>query len=185
MPSAPTAPPAPSNDDRSRRPSVPGAFVQRARAFARWGGSILSILFLAGWAVSAWRTGIWWLNVGLGVGLSNGRLFLGCGPSEKPGGYFGRNWSYAHPAELEWSFELMKDREAWGVAVPFWVLTVATIALAALGGYRSRAARRRALHNHCPACGYDRAGLSTPDAVCPECGAAAPTVAPHPTKSPA
>jgi len=72
---------------------------------------------------------------------------------------------------LAWWFEIGGTR-ALRIWIPFWTITLPTIALTVFAWRRDAAARRRALHNHCPACGYDRAGLAA-NSVCPECGGVA------------
>lgn len=60
--------------------------------------------------------------------------------------------------------------------VPLWLPTVAFAAIAAAAAWRldrfvqRRFARRRAAMNLCPFCRYDRRGLLSPEAPCPECG---------------
>jgi hypothetical protein len=60
-----------------------------------------------------------------------------------------------------------------GCATP-WLLIVTALPAAVMWWPEIPAARRRSrLHaGLCPACGYDRRGLSAPDAPCPECGSA-------------
>lgn len=56
------------------------------------------------------------------------------------------------------------------IRVPLWALNVIpVIAFAAIWGVERFVRRRRA--GLCPSCGYDRRGLATPTATCPECGA--------------
>jgi hypothetical protein len=70
-----------------------------------------------------------------------------------------------------WEFHLQLGAGSQvGVVAPVWVpLSLMTLGTALLF-WRGRA---RPKPGHCGECGYDRAGLA-PDAVCPECGAAAP-----------
>ncbi len=114
-------------------------------------------------------------RVGSVAGATEGVMFLDWKCSLSEGPYLGQWFFSLHPPGLNWSFETSSKLPMLTVDIPFWAITVPTIALTVFAWRRDAAARRRALHNHCPACGYDRAGLLTPDAVCPECGAAAPT----------
>jgi hypothetical protein len=60
------------------------------------------------------------------------------------------------------------------LALPLWIPALASLAASVMEYCLERKARRRAKLGACLKCSYSRTGLA-PSAVCPECGAAAPT----------
>ncbi len=64
-------------------------------------------------------------------------------------------------------------RGPWTLWVPLWLPAASCVACATIAWFLDIRARRRAKRGACPKCSYSRTGLA-PDAVCPECGAAAP-----------
>ena len=68
---------------------------------------------------------------------------------------------------VDWYTTASARSSAWGLFVPLWLIALPLAVPAAWLWYKDR---RRAPWQ-CSQCGYDRRGLSPPDACCPECGA--------------
>ena len=149
----------------------------RLRKAAKWVTLILSILLVAAWAMSAWVAFAFFSKLGIAIGVDEGVVLIGADRGSPTAAYQGQSSFREHSPGLRWLFGVIDNPQGWVVLIPFWAITLPAIALTIFAWRRDAAARRRLLVNHCPACNYDRAGLSTPGALCPECGAAAPTVA--------
>jgi hypothetical protein len=145
----------------------------RIRKTVKWGGAVVSVLFLTIWISSRWwhlgyksRGGTW------AVGVDAGTVVIGYA---RPG-----VWSNPHgfllrfldpPLHFAWWFNSESQPLATWWSVPLWVPTVPLL-LATCAAWRLDAiARRRGRPGHCAACGYDLTGNTS--GVCPECGAAA------------
>lgn len=143
----------------------------------KWGGAVLTAMFLVAIPVSA-RWGLAWSNGwSRGIKLDAGALHCEwqSPPQSAPPGYFVRSsWSFgSHSQPMQW---LPWCYNLWGIQVlilPLWLVGLATGAATAAAWSQDRRARLMTMGSLCPACGYDLAGTIT--GVCPECGKAAPT----------
>lgn len=132
----------------------------------KWSAIVLSAVTLVVWVGSAWWA-VFYLH-------ANSMQFVAAG-----GGRLTVSWDPAprfNPAVGSWSVERWTEPFVWwGVwastkafAIPLWNPLPFTLGAAF---YLWRRDRRARLPGHCPACGYDLAGLS-PGGPCPECGKA-------------
>lgn len=133
--------------------------------------AVLILLWvLSGWWFVEARVLHWVVSAGLG-GVAFHRVYPN--PTDSLPGWhaqriarveFPGNWT---PALLE-----VGPGNVW---LHFGVLTLPFAGMAGVAGYMEVHARRRVRMGLCSECSYNRAGLS-PTALCPECGAAAPTL---------
>jgi len=147
------------------------------RKTAKWGGPIVSLALLAVIAWSHW----WWLQynsirgahfwlTGGSVTIDNS-LFLPAEPTAP------RHWQHARGQNpMQWfpGWHINPGGRAWAVYLPLWPAAAAAMLASAAAWRLDTLARRGARAGNCPNCNYNRTGLIS-GAVCPECGAAAPT----------
>jgi hypothetical protein len=152
----------------------------RIRKTVKWGGAVVSVVLLVVWVGSGW----WYAKWGgsdWSVVLTPGSISLTDYGKLVPPEFHG--WACgAHHFQFpwQWSFQTERGGGYHGYFVPLWALAFACILPAAIAWRLDILARRRARIGFCPKCGYNRTGLA-PQAVCPECGAAA--IVPPPTVS--
>jgi hypothetical protein len=162
----------------------------RIRKTVKWGGAAVTLLLVAAWIASRWRTVSFASGHNDEVGLTRGLLDIyiaedRTAPSLMPEGW-GVGWPEPASGRPHWSWGLWWGQDSLSsrrvpavsvprlsVAVPLWALAGISL-LVTLTAWRLEAlARRRSLIGLCPKCHYDRAGLAA-DAKCPECGSASP-----------
>jgi hypothetical protein len=151
----------------------------RIRKTIKWGGAAVTVLLVVVWIGSGWWPGRVVLcysyakwSFGFGdIGRWNPdppmhgvkqELFVYKLPYFQVG-LWGFGWR-----GISWS--------DWSCAFPLWIPALLVGSTSAAAWISDRAAKRRELVarlNLCPKCNYDRTGLAK-DAVCPECGSAAP-----------
>jgi hypothetical protein len=113
--------------------------------------------------------------------LASADFFMpGSGPAPGPWHWGRHGPTPAQPRFAYWCSYAIYGSPKYGVLrwirVPLWWLALPAL-LATLTAWRvDTLARRRARLNLCPKCNYDRAGIGA-GAVCPECGASAPSSA--------
>lgn len=92
---------------------------------------------------------------------------------------FKHGWAFYsdNGASSFWWFDWRTRPDSWWLHIPIWVLSILAAVPAILAWRGDRRARRRELADHCPACGYDRRGIS-PVVACPECGKPSPGSSP-------
>ncbi len=147
----------------------------------KWGGAVVTVLLVVVWIGSGWQQIAWISPRRLWIAFGDGRVAVGDPPVSRVGslgrvftiqlktGYHG---SDLHPFKLLWSFDPSTDPTRPAVFLPLWPVVAASVAATAIAWRLDTLVRRRAKMNLCPKCGYDRTGLATNDAKCPECGAA-------------
>ena len=138
----------------------------------KWGGAVVSVLLVAVWIGSGW----WNLRLsnpnGNEAGIDNGVVFASWGMMEYPDVPRGLLLRRSNAREWRWWGHFYWS-ESFGrvIGVPLWIPT-SVLVLSAAVAWRLDALSRASGNNACPKCNYDRTGLP-PQAVCPECGAAA------------
>jgi hypothetical protein len=147
----------------------------RIRKTIKWGGAAVTVLLVVVWIASGWWTFAWYGSGGAEGRISRGYLQMACEMEHDipilPGWY---RYTVDDQRYL-WHFLYGKTSPGWFVIIPFWMPVCVTLVITVLAWYLDTLARRRACINLCRKCNYDRTGLAK-DAVCPECGAAAPKV---------
>lgn len=151
-----------------------------ARKGGKWAGVVAALAVIAGGAVT-WSESRWCELCGAAISIGRGRVVCS-GPQRSTIGDAPLDVIRAYVAETPaqeavlnrslrtgWAWPVWKLGTRWAVSIPLWVpLCVMAIPTTLLWRADRRAARREKV-GHCPACGYDRRGL-TQDAPCPECG---------------
>ncbi len=148
----------------------------RIRKTVKWGGAVLTVLFLTIWISSRWwyldylsRGGTWTVGVSEGT-VSIGQVTPSGWPNPPPPWYYG---FLDPPLHLAWWFDWGSlPPSDWWFFVPLWVPAAATLLATGAAWRLDALARRRARAGCCAKCGYDLTGNTT--GICPECGAAAP-----------
>jgi hypothetical protein len=148
----------------------------RIRKTIKWGGAAATLLLVVVWIGSSWI----WIDYdgnSFDMSVDFGRISLTvCGDSnidDHPGWYV-RGAPPKARGLFGWTFErIFPWADATRYYVPLWAPTGLMLAMAGSAWSLDTVARRRARLNLCPKCNYDRAGIAA-DAVCPECGRAAP-----------
>ena len=147
----------------------------KIRKTVKWGGAVVTVLLVVVWIGSAWRGGGWMSRHGAGLAVMPGTFVLSLQSFPYENEFAG--WGLRHaPEPMRWWFMGGRGNFGWNFWIPIW-LPVLLSALATGAAWRLDAlASRRARAGFCPKCNYDRIGL-VPQAVCPECGTAAPPAA--------
>ena len=137
----------------------------------KWGGLGVSALLLGVWIGSVWWNAAYWSG-GWEFGWNPGRFFVQHTTlNMSPDGHI---WRTDQWDSWEWWFYSPGNLQFPRTYVPIW-LPVTISALITVFAWRlDTLARRRAKLGACPKCSYSRTGLAL-SAVCPECGATAPT----------
>lgn len=132
----------------------------------KWAAIVLTVGLLVVWIGSGWWAAGWVRNPpGTGFWVESGRVAAYW--NEEVLADFG--WKFRRcvsPFKWWWNGYWYKPKHVLILAIPLWIPLPLTIGTAAYLWRRDRLARRP---GHCPACGYDLAGLP-PGRPCPECG---------------
>ena len=153
----------------------------RIRKTIKWGGLALTVLLVAVWIGTNWFTLIWG-----GRSPHSWDLSIGGGNLTTDYGVVELEWgSYPVPDEnlgihLRYTKNSLASGFGWGVSrpagmiqTPLWPLVVACAACTLIAFWvDARFPLPRP--GQCPRCRYDRSGLASKNAVCPECGEGAP-----------
>jgi hypothetical protein len=139
------------------------------RTTVKWGGAGVTVILLGLWIASGFGLGCIVPIFPGEAGLWCGRVFVATRrdalsqfiywPTFKAG-HFAMGWGCAF---------MFGSAKGTAVFVPLWAPACASFIACAAAWRRDARARRRARINHCPRCGYDRAGIGAA-ARCPECG---------------
>jgi hypothetical protein len=155
----------------------------RIRKTIKWGGAAVTVLLVLVWIGSGWWWVLWSSN-DLGIfDCVGGRIAWSRDGDPRPKmqrriGW----WAVRNNARFEWRLafgtqatESLGPSSSTYCVVPLWPFIVAAGSSSILA-WRLDLIARRARLKFCPKCNYDRTGIAK-DAVCPECGAAAPKLA--------
>ena len=152
------------------------------RGAVKWACTVIPVLLLVLGPLSGFYSMFCWGTIGRSearVGVDIGSAYIlvvrdgpqtshqqrwGCAAVHEPASPF-----FLFAWQWPWNRLTPITGTAWQLAVPFWA---ALTPFAAAGAMMWRHDWRRKARPAwaCQACGYDRRGLATPDAACPECG---------------
>ena len=154
----------------------------RIRKTIKWGGAAVTVLLVVVWVGSGWCDCTIARSDDVYVSVSHGRLevqywrwfdrmmasdevVFGEPPRRFRQEPFGMRWWFSWQNQLPQYCYLQ---------LPLWFPAAVAAGGCAASWRLDALARRRAKGglNLCPKCGYDRTGLVSKDAKCPECGAA-------------
>ncbi len=148
------------------------------RKTVKWGGAVLTVLLVVVWIGSAWLFVTRWALPDNYEFLERGVLSVHIQDSAQA--YMtntsllpdpGWSWVAAQHPGLDWWIAKQNSSFAASFRVPLWLPALLSL-LATAAAWRADAKYlRRVREGHCPACGYDRAGLAA-GSLCPECGVA-------------
>ncbi len=140
-----------------------------------WASVLTALTWVgSGWWFITWQGPDGW-TAGVGRGrFGFGRVKLPAPYIAPPGWYFDRDSGPAPGGAApiwEWRAKWAAPHPPnFHTLTPLWMMFVATAAPAFVLWRSHGRAARRVRQGRCVACGYDRRGLSSPSAACPECG---------------
>ncbi|MFO0857475.1 MAG: hypothetical protein U0640_09000 [Phycisphaerales bacterium] len=144
----------------------------RIRKFFKWGGVVVSVLLLTVWVGSAFVYVLYQHNSCWALQLSWGQLVYNFVPVPTPPFKLMFKFGQISPPFLQLSLSYTTAMGGLLIWIPLWPFVAISIAITAAAWRMDTLAQRRKRLGGCPACGYDRAGLSA-YAPCPECNAKA------------
>ena len=145
----------------------------RIRKTIKWGGAAVTVLLAVVWVGSAWFQ--WQVSQSptLSIDFGGGRITVGTS-DVRP--VWPRPTLLNVPPRLRLGYQETLVGDIAIRWIPIWPIVLASLLCSATAWRLDTLARRRAKLNLCPKCGYDRTGLASKDAKCPECGAAPASV---------
>jgi len=151
------------------------------RKSVKWGGALAVVLLVAVCVASAKWHWSWKVASNCGVSIDASCLGVFCYDT----GIFPQDSLSVIPIFYDggdssptWRGTFQRASYASGgvgvtrTIIPLWPFSLLTLIVTGFAWRADLIARRRAMVGSCLKCGYSRVGLA-PDAVCPECGAAA------------
>ncbi len=153
----------------------------RIRKTIKWGGAAVTVLLVVVWVGSGWWEGGY-------SGSRVQRLIIGRGqigliltsvPLPPHHGWGCQRVTDREGDVFSWWWASESDPDYTMVRLPIWLAILAIGGASTVAWRLDTLARRRERVGFCPKCGYDRTGLvgvgGAAGAVCPECGAGAPS----------
>ncbi|CAG0964830.1 hypothetical protein PHYC_00924 [Phycisphaerales bacterium] len=140
-----------------------------------WCAVLLFVAWLgSGWWFISWIGASGW-SAGIGRGgFGFGRVVVPREFAVSPGWVVGPDYPPARSGYApiwEWTVHWASPHPPnFYTSTPLWIPFVTAAMLAAFLYRRHRREHRRTEAGLCPTCGYDRRGLASPAAPCPECG---------------
>ena len=148
----------------------------RIRKTIKWGGAAVTVMLAVVWIFGACTYFVCFCKAGAYISMSRGQFcVMRCTPdSNLVHREDNLRWL---PLPIQWNFYWSHSpakafTSSWTLAVPLWAPVALVLPVTVFAWRLDTLARRRARLNLCPKCNYDRAGLASKDAKCPECGAA-------------
>jgi len=145
------------------------------RKSVKWSGALGVVLLVAVWGASGWLSARWSPSSTMELTCHQGMFSVNTGTAllALPSTASSIEIQWGRPATFFWRFRSFEAANLNEKNIPLWWVGVLIFIPTALAWQSDRRATSRARIGHCPACDYDRHGLSS-SAACPECGSSPP-----------